>query len=59
MSSRSIFGALLIAAGLGLLLDHTGYWDFGAVLAMWWPLILIIFGGIQLVTRSAPRPRAL
>lgn len=54
MSSRTIFGVVLIAASLGLVLDQTGYWDFGAVLSMWWPLILIFIAGVQLATRSAP-----
>ena len=54
MSSRTVFGVLLIAVGLGLVLDRTGQWDFGAVLSMWWPLILILIAGVQLATRSAP-----
>ena len=59
MSSRTIFGLLLIAVGLGLVLDRTGQWDFGAVLSMWWPLILILIAGVQLATRSAPPAASL
>lgn len=55
MTSRSVFGTLLIAAGLGLLLDRAGFMDFGALLATWWPLILILIGAVQLATRSAPQ----
>lgn len=55
MTSRSLFGVLLIAAGAGLLLDRAGYLDFSSMLSTWWPMILILVGAVQLVSRSAPR----
>ena len=51
---RAIVGTLLILLGAGYLLGQLGVWDFGAILAVWWPLILIVIGVIQLATRSAP-----
>lgn len=54
MSTRSVFGVILVAVGVGLLLDRAGYWDFGAILSTWWPLILILIGLVQIGTRSAP-----
>lgn len=54
MSGRAIVGTLLILLGTGYLLGQLGVWDFGEILAVWWPLILIVIGVIQLATRSAP-----
>lgn len=54
MSARTIFGILLLAVGGGLLLDRAGFWDFGAILATWWPLALILIAAVQIVFRTAP-----
>jgi predicted membrane protein len=54
MSGRTIFGTLLIVIGAGFLLGQMGVWDFGAIFGTWWPLILIVIGAAQIVTRSAP-----
>ncbi|MFP3852727.1 MAG: LiaF transmembrane domain-containing protein [Anaerolineales bacterium] len=54
MSARTIFGILLVAVGGGLLLDRAGFWDFGAILATWWPLALILIAAVQIIFRTAP-----
>lgn len=59
MSGRTIFGTLLIVIGAGFLLGQMGVWDFGAVFGTWWPLILIVIGAVQIITRSAPLIGAL
>ncbi len=52
MSVRAYFGALLLFLGAGFLGETLALWDFGGILASWWPLLVILFGVLQLVTRS-------
>jgi hypothetical protein len=54
MSGRTILGTFLILIGAGFLLGQLGVWDFGAVFATWWPLLLIFVGAVQIINRSAP-----
>ncbi len=56
MSWRTFVGALLILVGVGFVLDQVGLVDFGAVLSVWWPLILVAIGVLQLLTQSVPLP---
>ena len=51
---RILAGTLLVAFGTGILLDRLGVWEFGEILGTYWPLALIVVGGVQLVARSAP-----
>lgn len=46
-------GLLLVFVGLLLLLHNYRGLDIGEVLGHWWPLILIIWGGIKLYERMA------
>lgn len=48
MSGRRIFGFILVVLGLGLIFDRLGYIDFGDVINMWWPSIIILLGTVQL-----------
>jgi predicted membrane protein len=41
---RIFWGLILIAFGVGFLLDQLGYLDFGDVLGTYWPVIFIIIG---------------
>jgi predicted membrane protein len=46
-----VWGALIVAAGVALLLDHLGFITIGSLLRFW-PMILIFFGVGHLFTRS-------
>jgi len=46
-----VWGALIVAAGVALLLDHMGFIYIGS-LFQFWPMILIFFGVGHLFTRS-------
>jgi len=52
MSWRTFVGVVLLVFGAGFLLDQLEVIEFGALLATWWPLIIIAIAIIQLVTRS-------
>jgi predicted membrane protein len=54
MSARAFFGIILVVIGGGWLLDRAGMFDFGSLIATWWPLVLIALAALQIVTRSAP-----
>jgi predicted membrane protein len=41
---RIFWGLILIAFGVGFLLDQLGYLDFGDVIGTYWPVIFIIIG---------------
>ena len=56
MSFRTVFGIILVVIGGGFFLDQMGVLDFGVILGTWWPLIIILIGALQLVTRSVPWP---
>jgi hypothetical protein len=49
--SRLVFGLVLIALGVLLLLDQAGRLTTWEVLAEWWPMIVVACGVAQLVTR--------
>ena len=46
-----VWGALIVVAGVALLLDHMGFLVIGS-LSRFWPMILIFFGVGHLFTRS-------
>ncbi|NLN40387.1 MAG: hypothetical protein GX160_00035 [Clostridiales bacterium] len=51
MRGRTFIGILLIAFGALFLLDRLGIVEFGTLISMYWPLILIIIGANQLFSR--------
>jgi predicted membrane protein len=53
--SRLVFGLVFVALGVVLLLDQAGRISTWSVLARWWPVVLVLAGVAQLVTR--PRNR--
>ena len=46
-----VWGALIVAAGVALLLDHMGFIVIGSLFRLW-PMILVFFGVGHLFTRS-------
>ncbi|MBP1971778.1 putative membrane protein [Virgibacillus natechei] len=51
MSGRVWLGLFFLVFGIGFLLHQAAIIDFGQVLSTWWPLILIIIGIVQLISR--------
>ncbi len=52
ISKRSIVGIVIILIGLCYLFDTMGLIDADDIFGTYWPLILILFGGIMLLDRS-------
>lgn len=52
MSNRVWLGVVFLIFGIGLFMHQMNVIDFFRVLSVWWPLILIIIGIIQLVQRN-------
>lgn len=52
MSGRIWIGLFFILFGIGFFMQQLGMINFAQVLSMWWPIALIIVGGIQLVSRT-------
>lgn len=52
MSSKSWIGLVLLVFGFGYLLQQADVWDFSEIVSTWWPLVLIIIGVVQLLSRS-------
>lgn len=44
MKGRLVLGSIFILSGAGLLFDQLGYIDFGDIVSMYWPIILILIG---------------
>lgn len=59
MSGRLIAGVVLVVLGVGALLNQVTTFDFGSIISDWWPMLLVLVGVVQLVTRSAPLAGAL
>lgn len=57
MVNKNWIGIFLIIIGLGFLLQQLDVFGFEDLLSMWWPVILIIIGIIQLI--SNPRSASL
>ncbi len=49
--SQLLLGVVLIALGVLLLADQLGYVSTWVVLARWWPVVLIVAGLAQILTR--------
>ena len=59
MSARLIAGLVLVILGIGALLDQLTTFDFGGFISDWWPMLLVLVGVVQLITRSTPVAGAL
>ena len=55
MSGRVLWGFILILLGGGLLLDQTGYINFGDIISLYWPSILILVGFFGLFDRRSSK----
>lgn len=52
MSGKNWIGLFFLLFGFGFLLQQANVLDFSTVISIWWPLILIIIGIIQLINRT-------
>jgi predicted membrane protein len=52
MSGKNWVGICLLLLGVGFLLQQADLFNFSSALSVWWPLILILIGIIQLTNRS-------
>lgn len=52
MRGKYFLGLFLILVGAGLLMDQMGYIDFGDIIGLYWPVILILSGISGLFDRS-------
>lgn len=60
MKDRSIFGSILVLLGLGFLLDQFNVISFNDIINIYWPIILIVIGGVGLLnSRSSKTINAL
>ncbi|MGH4050796.1 MAG: LiaF transmembrane domain-containing protein [Clostridium sp.] len=55
MRNNFNLGIIFILVGLGVVFDQLGLWNFGNILATWWPLILIGTGLSKLSRNSASK----
>ncbi len=50
LSGQSLVGLLIIALGVGFLLDALNLWNFSVILADWWPLLIVAMGLLTLLS---------
>jgi hypothetical protein len=50
-TGRALVGLALVTIGVLLLLDQQGALDAGAVIADWWPAVLLVAAGLDLLAR--------
>lgn len=55
MKGKYFFGLILVLLGVGLLLDQTGYIEFGDIISLYWPSILILVGLAGLFDRKSSK----
>lgn len=55
MSKRVTWGIILILAGIVLLLDRMNFLDFGDLISIYWPSVLILMGLVGLLSRDSSK----
>ncbi len=55
MRERYFFGILLIIVGLGLFFEQLDLINFGRIISLYWPIILIILGLVGLFDRNSSK----
>ena len=55
MQSKFYLGIIFILIGIGAIFGQLGLWDFGNIISIWWPLILIGVGVSQLSRRPVSK----
>lgn len=55
MSKRITWGIILILAGIVLLLDQMNFLEFGDLISIYWPSVLILMGLIGLLSRDSSK----
>lgn len=59
MRSKYFLGLFLILLGFGLLMDQMGYMDFGSIMGLYWPVILIVLGISGLFDKGSSKTGSL
>lgn len=54
-TNRGILGTGLVILGTAFLFDQAGVVDAGALMADWWPVLLLVGAGLELLSRPARR----
>ena len=54
-SSRAVLGLTFVALGALMLLDRAGLVDAGTIVADWWPVMLLVLAGLELLARPPRR----
>lgn len=52
--AQTVPGVVVVAIGIGFLLDSLGLITFGSILSVWWPLILVFAGIVGLINGGNP-----
>lgn len=52
MKQKSVLGLIFIFIGIGTLFNELGIWDFGDIISLWWPLIIISIGLVKITNKS-------
>ena len=55
MPWRYFWGLVLVFLGVGFIVREFTEWDFAGFLAMWWPLLIVLFG-LNMLARHPRRP---
>ncbi|MDD3840464.1 MAG: DUF5668 domain-containing protein [Clostridia bacterium] len=54
MKGRNILGIILIAAGIGIILQKLHILEFGLLIGSYWPMIIIVIIAVQLIKKLVP-----
>lgn len=54
LSVKIVFGVIIMALGVVLLLGSLGIFDAGDIIANYWPVIIILFGVYNLLDKDSP-----
>lgn len=54
-TGRAVLGITFVALGGLMLLDRAGVLDAGTIIADWWPVMLLVLAGLELLARPSRR----
>lgn len=52
MKSQFVLGLIFIFAGIGILFNQLGLWNFGEAVSLYWPVIIVFIGIVQIINKS-------
>lgn len=55
MKDRSNFGIILVLLGIGFLLDQFNIISFSNIISIYWPIILIVIGGVGFLNKRSSK----